>query len=348
MVAATAGVFAGRATLGPVNAPVLEATPVSYTVADGTVGRSIRFPAAAVWPATDLPAGAAEGVLTSIDVTQGQSVGPGTILYRVDLRPVVLADGQVPAFRDLSIGIRGPDVAQLRAHLHAEGHLRSAASSETFDAATRAAVQRWQRVLGVEPDGVVRVGDVIFAPRLPVRASLSEVRPGDRAGPDIPVVGATEVVPRFTVTLGADQAAVVPTEGPVTVSGDGHSWDGVIAAAEQDGSTLVLSITAADGAPLCDPECDALTPPEPGLSTVFQADLTIVPETMGPIVPVAALGLSASGDHVVTSTDGRQLHVTVVASSDGMAVVEGVRAGDEIWLIAGDLGSNAPEASGGG
>lgn len=336
VVAATAGVVAGRTTLAPASAPVPEPTAAAYTVDEGTVGRSIRFPAAAVWPAADLPAGAAEGVLTSIDVTPGQSVGSGTVLYRVDLRPVTLVSGDVPAFRDLTLGARGPDVAQLRAHLHAEGHLATGTPSSTFDPATRAAVERWQRALGVEPDGVVRTGDVVFAPGLPVRVSLGDLRPGDRTEPGTPVVGATRADPAFTVTLGADQAAVVPTEGPVTVSGSGRSWAGVVASAEQVESTLVLGITGADGAPVCADECDALTPPPPGAATVFQADFTLVPETTGPVVPVAAIGTTASGDHVVTRTDGRRVPVVVVASSDGMAVVEGVHVGDEVWLIADD------------
>jgi peptidoglycan hydrolase-like protein with peptidoglycan-binding domain len=339
-LAATAGVLAGRATLAPASPPVPEATAVSYTVADGSVGRSIRFPAAAVWPVTDLPAGAAEGVLTSIEVSQGQPVSSGTILYTVDLRPVTIVAGDVPAFRDLALGLRGPDVAQLRAHLHAEGHLRTARPSTAFDQATHAAVRRWQRAIGVDPDGVVRLGDVIFAPGLPVRVSLTEVRLGDRAGPEAPVIGAREQVPTFTVTLGADQTAAVPTEGPVTITGAGHAWAGVIASAEQVASTLVLTITAADGGPVCGTECDAVMPPAVGDSVVMQADFTIVPDTAGPVVPVAAIGTTATGDHVVTRTDGREVPVVVMASSDGMAVVDGVRAGDELWLIAD--GSSAP------
>ena len=347
-LAATAGVLAGRATLAPASPPVPEATAASYTVAEGSVGRSIRFPAAAVWPVTDLSAGAAEGVLTSIEVSQGQPVGSGTILYTVDLRPVTIVAGDVPAFRDLALGLRGPDVAQLRAHLHAEGHLRAARPSSAFDQATHAAVRRWQRAIGVDPDGVVRLGDVIFAPGLPVRVSLTEVRLGDRTGPEAPVIGAREQVPTFTVTLGADQAAVVPTEGPVTITGAGHAWAGVIASAEQVASTLVLTITAADGGPVCGTECDAVMPPAVGDSVVMQADFTIVPDTAGPVVPVAAIGTTATGDHVVTRTDGREVPVVVMASSDGMAVVDGVRAGDELWLIADGSPAPAGEPTEGG
>lgn len=328
------GLLAGRATVAPPRAPAPDPTPASYTVGEGSVGRSLRFPATAEWPGVDLPAGLAEGVLTSVDVTHGELVGSGTVLYTVDLRPVVLVEGEIPVFRDLVIGSQGPDVAQLRAHLQSGGHLRSTRSSTTFDAITELAVKRWQRSLGVDPDGRVRAGDVIFSPGLPVRVSTGSASPGDLTEPGVAVVGATASVPSFTVTLAADQAAVVPTEGPVTVSGAGHAWAGLIGSAQQLESTLVLTLTGADGGPVCGAECDAMTPPASGGASVFQADITIVPETVGPVVPVAAIGRTGAGDHVVTLTAGRQVRVRVLASADGMAVVEGLQVGDEVLLVA--------------
>ncbi len=337
-----AGVLAGRATVAPPRAPAPDPTPASYTVGEGSVSRSLRFPATAVWPAVDLPAGLAEGVLTSVDVTHGELVGSGTVLYTVDLRPVVLVDGEVPMFRDLLLGSQGPDVAQLRAYLQSVGHLRSSRSSTTFDATTRQAVKRWQRSLGVDPDGLVRAGDVIFSPGLPVRVSTGGASPGDLTGPGVAVVGAIASVPSFTVTLAADQAAVVPTDGPVTVSGAGHAWAGLIGSAEQVESTLVLTLAGADGGPVCGAECDTMTPPASGGASVFQADFTIVPETVGPVVPVAAIGRTGTGDHVVTLTAGRQVRVVVLASADGMAVVEGLQVGDEVVLVADHVHDDRP------
>jgi peptidoglycan hydrolase-like protein with peptidoglycan-binding domain len=302
----------------------------------------MRFPAAAIWAPAAFPAGNADGVLTSVDVTSGQMLSSGQLLYTVAMRPVTLIEGDIPVFRDMTPGVEGADVAQLRAFLHTAGYLRTAQSSPKFDALTEAAVKRWQKAIGLEADGVVRAADVIFASGLPVRAAVAAAV-GDHVSPGTAVVTAVAAVPSFAVTLASDQAATVPTEGAVTVSGDGHTWSGVISSAEQRDTNLVLTLTGADGGALCGADCSTLTPPADGSTAVFQADFIIVPQTSGPLIPVAAIGLDASGSHVVTRTDGTQVKIVIVAASDGIAVVQGVEAGDEVLLIAPDDGDGTTE-----
>ena len=51
----------------------------------------------------------------------GDKVGCGGVLYRVDDKPVLLLCGTVPAYRDLHTGDAGKDVRQLNRNLHVRG-----------------------------------------------------------------------------------------------------------------------------------------------------------------------------------------------------------------------------------
>jgi hypothetical protein len=61
----------------------------------------------------------------------GQVIHQGRVLYRVSDRPVVLLDGSTPAYRNLSAGANGPDVAELNADLVALGYATRAQLSRT-------------------------------------------------------------------------------------------------------------------------------------------------------------------------------------------------------------------------
>ena len=111
-------------------------------------------------------------------------------MYRVGLRPTVLATGQVPAFRSLSAGAVGPDVSQLQSLLQTLGYLTSD-SSGRFDSQTYSAVVAWQRDLEIEATGAVQPGDVIFVPvSLPARIEVdrSVVKVGAELAGGEPVV----------------------------------------------------------------------------------------------------------------------------------------------------------------
>ena len=73
---------------------------------------------------------------------------PGGTLYRVDGAPVVLFNGTVPAYRDLSASdTDGADVKELKQNLKALGFDpdHEITVNDTFDAATTTAVERWQQ-----------------------------------------------------------------------------------------------------------------------------------------------------------------------------------------------------------
>ncbi len=97
----------------------------------------------------------------------GQVVKAGGTLYKVSGQPVILMDGPVPAYRDLSEGVTdGPDVKELEQNLVALGFdpNHQITIDDTFDSATTTAVEAWQASLGETQTGVVSLGDVVFLP----------------------------------------------------------------------------------------------------------------------------------------------------------------------------------------
>jgi Putative peptidoglycan binding domain len=117
------------------------------------------------------------GTITSLPAV-GHVVKPGQTLYRVDGAPVVLFDGVVPAYRALSDGVSaGADVTQLKRNLVHLGFdpNHQITINNTFDAATTAAVERWQASLGQTQTGTVTLGTMVFLPGAQRITSVSAV-----------------------------------------------------------------------------------------------------------------------------------------------------------------------------
>ena len=130
----------------------------------------------------------ARGTYTKLPAA-GQVVSQGHVLYRVNDRPVVLLHGSTPAYRTLSAGASGPDVAELNADLVALGYATSAQlspRSASFGPATTAAVMKLQAAVGVTQTGTLTLGQVVFEPsavRVTTRVSAARgQRPARRDG----------------------------------------------------------------------------------------------------------------------------------------------------------------------
>lgn len=108
----------------------------------------------------------------------GQVIKPGQILYRVDNAPVVLFDGSTPAYRNLASGVaNGPDVLELNRDLRALGFDPShqIGLDNAWQAATTAAVERWQGSLGETETGSITLGQIVFLPGEQVITSVDTV-----------------------------------------------------------------------------------------------------------------------------------------------------------------------------
>ncbi|MEO8207516.1 MAG: peptidoglycan-binding domain-containing protein [Chloroflexota bacterium] len=324
------GVWAGRATLAPPTPVGDDPAQALYRVSIGTVGRVQSFTAKAAWEREPAGRNGASGTITTVDVSAGEQIGPGDQVYSVDLRPVVAAQGSVPAFRTLSEGARGADVLQLQQFLTQVGF--GGPLTGWFDEATSAVVKAWQSKSGVTVDGTVRRGDIVFLPALPVRVAPTEhLSVGESVGGGEVVLEALSDAPLFTVTLGFDQAPLVPLSGSVIVHSGADAWAGVIATSTTTPvGELVLTIESVDGGAVCGNRCDLVPVAAPAQ---YRADLVVVPETTGPLVPSAALRTRPDGTVFVVDQAGLEFDVTVLAAADGRSVVEGIGVGQMVRLF---------------
>lgn len=329
VVAAGLGVVFGRWALVPPQPETASQAPMTVEVTALTVGRSLPLAVSATWQARPFGVGAASGVLTSVDVADGGTVEVGDRLYTVDLRPVVAAVGEVPAFRDLSQGARGDDVTQLQQFLVDTGFLTGSADG-VFGSGTTRAVRAWQRSLGVERDGVVRAGDVVFASRLPARVRVAdEVAVGARLSPGDAVLSVLDGAPQFRALV--PQASNTDPSLPIEVTFDGEPVEAVVAGTRNDTSgNTFWTLTRPDETPVCADRCDDV-PLEEG-EAVYPSRQILLEEVTGPGVPAAAVWFTPSGDPYVVLADGAETPVTIRGQGQGGVVLEGVDLGTTVVL----------------
>lgn len=325
----------------PVSAEADDFTLV--TVANGEVGQSLGLNATARWRSTQSGVNRASGIVTHVNHGPGDMAGQGAVLYRVNERPVVLAQGAVPAFRDLERGVDGEDVRQLQAMLLARGWL-SATPDGDFGALTERAVVAWQKDLGLVGDGRVVLGDVMFVPdELPARLALDSSvvhRDAGLAGGE-KVLTALPPEPAFTMTVTSMQAAMIPDDTPVTVaSPQGNTWQASVAgrAAQEGGDGVVLRLDGADGGAITGDQASEV--PIEG-ETVLAANVEVVPTVEGLVVPSAALKVRGDGSTAVIGEDGVAYPVDIVASASGQAVITGVGEGGRVRVPASSDGAGA-------
>ena len=186
----------------------------------------------AVTPLINLLSGTLTG---SVEV--GTVTERGSVLYSVDMRPVVALVGEVPAYRTLAEGTAGVDVAQLEENLAALGY-GGFVVDDTFTHATAGAVRQWQRDLGAPDSGAVEFGTIHFL-RHSVRIASVAVRKGAPVGRGEPVIGYTDVDRMVVAAIDADQAALAHRAGTVRVSlAPGADAEGRIVRVTPDESPL--------------------------------------------------------------------------------------------------------------
>ena len=335
VVTGALGVLFGRWSFLPPEAQTEAVAPATVTVVETSVGRSVPVVVTAAWGFEPFGIGAASGTLTSVEVADRDEVSAGQVLFTVDLRPVVAAVGEVPAFRDLAAGAQGADVVQLQEFLAEAGHFRGAANGR-FGAGTTAAVRAWQRALGVPVDGVVRAADLLFTAKLPARVALTEdVAVGRRVSEGDVVLSVLSDAPQFRASTQMD--AMVDPSRPIDVTVGDDVVTAVVTGVERDewGNSQMI-LTRDDGAPVCGDACDqvSLNP----LEAVFSARQVVVAQVTGPGVPAAAVHFDAVGNATLLTPDGVRLPVTVVQHGDGQAVLDGVDVGTVV-VLAGEPGS---------
>ena len=333
--AAVLGAVCARATLQPPSVELSGSDELTVTVVEATVGRSVPYVVRGVWPTSPAGVGASDGVVTTLDIDGAHAITSGTVLYTVDLRPVVVAAGAVPSFRDLSAGLAGRDVTQLQALLRETGHLSARARDGVMDDATTRAVRSWQRSLGVEADGDVRVGDIIYLPTLPARAAVvDEVAVGSRVTDGQVVVEVLADQPELSITVPVDQVEQV-SSGPLVVTFDEEPLDAVVAGSRiTESGDAVLVLSAPDGSPLCGERCSEV--PRDAATATYRAERVVVPSVTGAAVPTSAVQTAGDGATFVVDPEGERIAVEVLAQGDGLTVLEGIAVGADVRLVGTD------------
>ncbi|WP_433130519.1 peptidoglycan-binding protein [Micromonospora sp. CA-240977] len=280
--------------------------------------------------------GAGEGVVTRLPKV-GDTVARGKPLYWVDDRPVPVLFGGTPLFRTLDKpGLVGSDVRIVWDNLKALGFHTGAQPSRGKDGrkvgagqavlteSLVAALRKWQQSVGLEPTGVIGVGQVAVLIG-PVRVSAVQALPGD------PVAGAllsvTEKVKLVTVPVGATEVGTIPVGATVAVAlPDGSEIPAKVASVSHtvrgggsDGGTgqgspptvdvLVAPVRAADVAKL-----DAAAVQVRFTTTVHRDVLT---------VPVGALVALREGGHALQLRDGGLVGVETGMFARGLVEITG-------------------------
>jgi peptidoglycan hydrolase-like protein with peptidoglycan-binding domain len=296
------------------------------TVTRGSVGGSIDVEASATWRSGFTARNQAAGTVTSATMSADAPAEPGTVLYTVDLRPVVVAQGTVPSFRDLTAGMTGPDVSQLQSLLHATGQYTGVADGR-FTGALQRAVIAWHRALGLGADSTVERGDIVYVPSLPARVSLSAslVGTGDTVSGGEAAVRVLAASPDFSLVLTTSQAGLIPPGARVTLHPTGgHKWAAKIGAVVSNANGVTISLKPLGSSPICSDSCSAI-----GASgtSLIPASVTTTPTVTGLTIPTAAIQTDALNRTFVEDPKGIDHRVRVLGSSDGISVVTGITAG---------------------
>lgn len=333
---------AGRWTLTPPQADEVVRAPETYTVANATIGNTIEISATATWDVSPVGTNSAAGTVTGVDIDGPTEVSEGDALFAVNLRPVTVAQGEVPSFRRLSSGSVGADVAQLEAFLAHLGYFSDKPDGH-FKYSTTVAVKAWQKHLGIAQTGTVEAGDLVYLVQLPATVLLDDtVQAGAVVAAGTDMVYSVGAVPVFTSTVSPGSRTEVPSVGTeVQVNGPGSVWPAVVADQHRDDTgNTVFELTGVSGEPVCGADCDAI--PFSRDPIPFTAYAILAPEVSGPAVPLSALGSEPNGDVFLVEADGTRLSVTVRASDGSRAIVDGVDAGDDIRLHSVEVAQQNP------
>jgi hypothetical protein len=274
------------------------------------------------------------GIVTSINATTGSAVGNGSTLIGIGGVPVLVYQADVPLFRDLGRGDRGPDVQALGGYLSALGLMAPAAVSTTYGSATEQAVRRLEKErLGIAATGRFSVGNVAFVP-----ASATTVKKvGAVLGADVAIGDAVVTVSGAPTSVAfldpASGERFHATVGGVTLQAGERTLDlGSLTAATPDGVYAFVQAGVAAGSitPLAPTTGQDTTPGE-----VFNG-ITVLERVVKSTgtVPATAVYTTASGVSCVFVSDRHQAQVLgpldLVPGQLGVVVVSGDLVGNNV------------------
>jgi peptidoglycan hydrolase-like protein with peptidoglycan-binding domain len=270
----------------------------------------------------------ARGTYTKLPAA-GQVIRQGHVLYRVDDRPVVLLRGSTPAYRALSAGASGPDVAELNADLVALGHATRAQlspKSASFGPATTAAVMKLQSALGVTQDGTLTLGQVVFEPSA-LRVTSVSAQLGGSTQTGETVMQGTSTVRLVQVALSASEQTTMAVGDKVSITlPDDRTTPGVVSSV---GALATCPSSSGSGGP--------------GSSSVAPGTDTCSSGGSGSSTPTITVGVIPSHSAATGVWDQAPVQVGITTASVPNVLVVPVTA-----LLARSVGGYAVEVVGAG
>jgi peptidoglycan hydrolase-like protein with peptidoglycan-binding domain len=295
-------------------APVVRGDLTERTTYAGTLGFGAARPFSA----------AASGTITWLP-TAGTVVGRDGELVRVDDRPIRAMIGGVPVFRELTSGLRGPDVRQLNENLAALGY--GVPADDRFGSGTLTAVRRWQKDRGLPVTGRLGTSDIAFLPGS-IRVADVTGAVGDPAGGPAFQYTSDQRVVTFTVPATDADRVAVGARVDVTINGIGDPIPGAVtsvAPGTADGKDVVTGTVTLD-------------PTDHAVPNAGSALVRVGGQTRKGVLSVPIVGLKpgARADEYVVEVlrpDGsvRRVPVTPGLVADGRVEVSGkLAAGDRV------------------
>lgn len=325
------------------------ADPTSLqTVQRGTISSQIPVTATLGYAGSYSVVNQAAGTLTAVPPV-GQVVRQGQVLYQVSGARVVLLYGPTPAYRTLSSGLTGADVAELNADLVSLGDATRAeipAGADTFTSATATAVKKLQAALGLTQNGTLALGQAVFVPGA-FRVTTVSATLGGRAQAGQPIMAGTSTTRDVTIDLDAAQQSQVKAGDQVAITlPDGSTTPGVISSVGSVATSPPPSQSV--GGNTSPPTITVLVKPtDPAATGTWDQAPVNVAITTGNvsnvlIVPVDALLAQSGGSYAVevAGTDGirRLVPVTLGLFDDAGGLVQvsgpGLAAGQRVVVPA--------------
>ncbi len=341
----------------PVNTVKVERRELSATVSEAGIltyrARSDGSPYSVI--------NQARGIYTELPAA-GQVISQGHVLYRVNDRPVLLLHGATPAYRTLSAGTSGPDVAELNADLVMLGYASAAQlhpASDSFGAATTAAVIKLQAALGVTQDGALTLGQLVFEPSA-VRVTNVSAQLGSSAQAGGTVMQGTSTTRQVQVALSTSEQATMAVGDKVSITlPDNRSTPGVVSLVGAIATCPTGSAPGGSSSSSAGPATDncssgsastvtvGVTPSDPAATgrwdqAPVQVGITTASVPNALVVPVTALLAQSGGSYAVEVVGATEAHHLVPVSlglfddAEGLVQVTalGLAVGQEVVIPA--------------
>jgi hypothetical protein len=316
----------GRSAVGD------KADPTSlYTIVRTDLSSQTQVPATLGYSDDFSLVNQAQGIVTAVPAL-GQTITEGTVLYQVSGAPVGLLYGSTPAYRALSRGMTGADVAELNADLVALGYATSGEihpGADLFTYWTGVGVKRLQAAMGERSTGILALGQAVFASTA-IRVTSVMAALGAPIGPGEPVLSATSTNRHVSIDLDAsEQTEVALGDKVMILLPNNQSTPGVIS------SVGTVAIAPASGSSDSSPTITILVTPTDAAATgtwdQAPVNVTITTASVRNVlaVPVDALLAQTGGAYAVevAGTGGARHLVTVSLGlfddADGMVQVSG-------------------------